>query len=149
MSIACARKGPLMHQHFMNDILREHLDLTAVGLLDDVIVYSEDPLLGPLLDSLHPHLHVIHVRAILQILRENQLYAKLEKCEFNKDHMTFVDYMVSKAGIGMDPAKVSAILNWPIPKSVKEVQYFLGFSNFYKKIILHYSANENASLRVE
>ena len=45
------------------------------------------------------------VRAILQILRDNKLYAKVEKCEFNKDSMAFVGYMVSKAGIGMDPAK--------------------------------------------
>ena len=54
--------------------------------------------------------------------------------------MTFVEYMVSKAGIGMDPAKVSAILDWLIPKSVKDVQSFLGFANFYWKFILHYSA---------
>ena len=84
----------------MNDILRDHLDLTAVGILDDVIIFSKDP-----------SLHVRHVRAILRILQDNKLYAKVEKCEFNKDSMTFVGYMVSKAGIGMDPAKVSAILD--------------------------------------
>ena len=54
--------------------------------------------------------------------------------------MTFVGYMVSKAGIGMDPSKVSAILKWPTPKSVKEVQSFLGFANFYRKFVLHYSS---------
>ena len=90
--------APAMFQHFMNDILRAHLDLTAVGILDDVIIFSEDP-----------SLHVQHVRSILQILRDNRLYAKVEKCEFDKDHMTFVGYMVSKSGIGMDPAKVSAV----------------------------------------
>ena len=42
-------------------------------------------------------------------------------------------YLVSKNGIGMDPAKVSAVLEWPIPTTVKEVQSFLGFSNFYRK----------------
>ena len=94
----------------MNDILRAHLDLTAVGILDDVIIFSEDP-----------SLHVQHVRSILHILRDNRLYAKVEKREFDKDHMTFVGYMVSKSGIGMDPAKVSAILEWPVPKSVKDV----------------------------
>ena len=83
-------------------------------------------------------LHVRHVRAILHILRDNKLYAKVEKCEFDKDNMTFHGYMVSKAGIGKDPAKVSAILDWPIPKSVKDVQSFLGFANFYQKFILHY-----------
>ena len=91
----------------MNDILRDHLDLTAIGILNDVIIFSEDT-----------YLHVQRVRSILQILRDNRLYAKVEKCEFDKDHMTFVGYMVSKSGKGMDPAKVSAILEWPVPKSV-------------------------------
>ena len=49
-------------------------------------------------------------------------------------------YMVSKTGIGMDPAKVSVVLDWPTPKSVKEVQSFLGFANFYIKFFLHYSS---------
>ena len=53
--------------------------------------------------------------------------------------MTFVGFLVSKSGIGMDPAKVAAILDWPTPKNIKEVQSFLGFSNFYRKFILHYS----------
>ena len=53
--------------------------------------------------------------------------------------MTFVGFLVSKSGIGMDPTKVAAIMDWPIPKTVKEVQSNLGFSNFYRKFILHYS----------
>ena len=54
--------------------------------------------------------------------------------------MTFVGYRVSQQGIGMDPEKVSATLGWPTPKSVKDVQSFLGFSNFYKKFINNYSS---------
>ena len=54
--------------------------------------------------------------------------------------MTFVGYMVSKQGIGMDPSKVNAILDWPTPKNIKEVKSFLGFANFYRKFILHYSS---------
>ena len=56
-----------MFQYFMTDILREHLDLTVVGILDDVIIFSEDP-----------SQHVGHVRSILQILREHKLYAKIQ-----------------------------------------------------------------------
>ena len=110
----------------MNDILRKHLDLTAVSILDDVIVYFEEPAL-----------RVQQVQAILQILRDNKLYVKVEKCEFGKESKTFVGYMVSKSCIGMDPAKVTSILDYPVPKSVKDVQSFLGFANLYRKFILH------------
>ena len=64
----------------------------------------------------------------------------MEKCELHKDQMTFVGYLVSKEGIGMDLAKVSTILKWPVLASVKEVQSFLGFTNFYKKFINSYSS---------
>ena len=51
------------------------------------------------------------MRSIVEVLRHHKLYAKVEKCEFHKDQMTFVGYLVSKEGIGMDIAKVSAILD--------------------------------------
>ena len=113
----------------MNDILREYLDVICVGIFDDVIIFSADPAR-----------HVPHVRSVLQVLREHKLYAKVQKCELNKEQMTFVGYMVSQAGIGMDPEKVSAILDWPTPSSVKDVQSFLGFAKFYRKFIHNYSA---------
>ena len=105
-----ATNAPAMFQYFMNDILKEYLNVICVGLLDDVIIFSEDP-----------SQHVAHVRSILQVLRDNKLYAKVQKCEFNKPEMTFVGYMVSPAGIGMDPAKIKSILEWPVPTSVKDV----------------------------
>ena len=77
---------------------------------------------------------------ILQVLRDNKLYAKVQKCEFDREEMTFVGYMVSPTGIGMDPAKIKSILEWPVPTSVKEVQAFLGFANFYRKFIDGYSS---------
>ena len=112
----------------MNDNLKEYLDVICVGLLDDGIIFSEDP-----------SKHVEHVRSILQILQENRLYAKVQKCEIAREQMTFVGYMVSLAGISMDPEKIKSILEWPVPKSVKEVQSFLGFANFYRKFINNYS----------
>ena len=94
----------------MHDILREHLDIFCVGILDDVIV-----------NSANPEEHVTHVRTILAVLRKHQLYAKIQKCEFSKEEMTFVGFLVSKSTIGMDLAKVAAILEWPTPKNIKEV----------------------------
>ena len=103
--------------------------MTYCGILDDVIIFSATP-----------EEHVAHVRKILEVLRQLKLHAKMEKCEFDREEMTFVGFLVSKSGIGMDPAKVAAILEWPTPKTVKEVQSFLGFTNFYRKFITHYSS---------
>ena len=97
-------------------------------MLDDVIIFSADP-----------SQYLQRVRSILQILRDNKLYAKVQKCEFDRVEMTFVGYQVSPAGIGMDPKKIESILEWPVPRSVKEVQSFLGFANFYRKFIDSYS----------
>ena len=83
--------APAMFQYFMNDILREYLDIVCVGILDDVIIFSATP-----------EEHVVHVRKILEVLRQHKLYAKIEKCEFNREEMTFVGFLVSKSGIGMD-----------------------------------------------
>ena len=76
------------------------MDVICVGTFDDVIIFFEDPAK-----------HVEHVKSILQVLRQHKLYAKVQKCEFNKKRMTFVSYMVSPPGIGMDPTKVVAILD--------------------------------------
>ena len=78
----------------MNDILKEYLDVICVGLLDGVIIFSEDP-----------SKHVEHVRSILQVLRENKLYAKVQKCEFNREQM------LGPLPIGTSASLVSA----PIP----------------------------------
>ena len=91
--------APAMFQFFMNDILREHLDIICVWILDDVIVFS-----ATFVE------HVQHVRTILDILRKHKLYVKIEKCEFDREEMTFVGFLVSKSGIKMDPAKVA--LSW-------------------------------------
>ena len=113
----------------MNEILKEYLDIICMGILDDVIIYSQN------LEE-----HVQHVRSILAVLRQHRLYAKIEKCEFHKPSMTFVGFLVSSEGIGMDPVKVSVVTEGPTPRSVKEVQSFLGFANFYRKFIADYSA---------
>ena len=87
--------GPAMFQYFMHDILRPYLDVIAVGILDDVIIFSATPAEHVFcLDYSLERRNILHVRSIPQVLRDNQLYAKVEKCEFDKEEMTFVGYMV-------------------------------------------------------
>ena len=72
-------------------------------------------------------------------LREYGLYAKLEKCSFDQRQVEFLGYVVSSNGISMDQAKVQTVLDWQTPLSVRDVQCFLGFANFYRKFIKDYS----------
>lgn len=120
--------APSAFQHLINDVLREHLDHFVIAYLDDILVYSANPAE-----------HESHVRIVLECLRSHNLYAKATKCAFNLEEVDFLGYIVGKNGLGMDPAKVETILKWPIPASVKAVQSFLGFANFYRRFVRDYS----------
>ena len=76
---------------------------------------------------------------MLQVLRENNLCAKLEKCQFERDTVDFVGFTLSGNGISMSSDKTTAIRTWKPPTSVKGVQSFLGFANFYRRFIQNYS----------
>ncbi|KAM4697802.1 uncharacterized protein WCC33_013406 [Rhinophrynus dorsalis] len=89
---------------------------------------------SPDLDS-----HRIHVATVLQRLRENKLFCKIEKCEFHKPMVPFLGYVIFKHGIAMDKEKLAAVLEWPRPIGLKATQRFLGFANYYRKFIRDFS----------
>jgi hypothetical protein len=76
---------------------------------------------------------------VFTTLREHGLYAKLEKCEFDKSSVAFFGYVISPDGIFMDKSKVETIQCWATPSSIKDIQHFLGFANFYRRFIKGYS----------
>ncbi len=121
--------SPSVFQAFINDVFRDMLNRWVIVYMDDILVYS---------DSLE--MHISHVRAVLQRLISHQLYAKAEKCEFHQTSTTFLGYVVSPEGVAMDDHKVQAVLNWPKPMTVKEMQRFLGFANFYRRFIRDFSS---------
>ena len=69
------------------------------------------------------------------------LYAKLEKCQFSVQRIEFLGYVISDVGIEMDPNRTASISNWPTPTKIKELQSFLGFTNFYRMFIPNYTEN--------
>ena len=83
--------------------------------------------------------HRKQVKAVLAKLHEAGLFVKPEKCEFEANKTTFLGFVISQLGIEMDPKKVSAVLNWEVPRTIQDVQCFLGFANFYRRFIEGYS----------
>jgi transposase InsO family protein len=120
--------APASMQALVNDVLREFLDEFCVVYLDDILIYSEDK-----------EQHIGHVKKVLSALQEKHLLVKLEKCEFHKQSVRFLGYILTINGIQMDESKVKAVQDWPTPTTVKELQSFLGFANFYRRFIEGYS----------
>ncbi|XP_063797831.1 uncharacterized protein LOC134965275 [Pseudophryne corroboree] len=77
---------------------------------------------------------------VLTRLRRNQLYCKLEKYTFEVSSILFLGYIISGSELQMDPTKVQAIRDWSVPSTLKGIQRFLGFANFYRKCIKNYSS---------
>ena len=77
---------------------------------------------------------------IFQQLLELDLYLRPEKCSFNQTSMEYLGLIISEGEIRMDPVKLKAVTNWPLPKTKKDIQKFLGFCNFYRHFVKDYSA---------
>jgi Reverse transcriptase (RNA-dependent DNA polymerase) len=121
--------SPATFQTMMNHLLGDLIAKGKVAVyLDDILIFTKDLL---------EHREI--VKEVLQILRENKLYLKPAKCEFEKEEMKYLGMIIGKGQVRMDPAKVAAIANWPTPKNKKEVQKFLGFTNYYRHFIKDFS----------
>ena len=120
--------APAAFQRFVNEIFADMLDVCVVVYLDDILIYSDNP------DD-----HRKHVKEVLRRLREHQLYARADKCEFHKDSVEYLGYILSADGLTMSDDKVRTILEWPEPRKVRDIQSFLGFANFYRRFIPSYS----------
>ena len=117
--------SPATFQTMMNDIFREEIvEGWVVIYMDDILVFSKN------LEE-----HRKQVSRILEKLRRHQLSLKAEKCYFEKEEIEFLGLIITRNGIQMDPHKVKAVRDWPVPKSQRELQQFLGFVNFYRRFI--------------
>ena len=129
--------APATCQCFVNDTLREYLDIFCVCYLDDILIYTTpDPYSTPK-ETLKKHRK--QVRLVLRKLQEAGLFVKPEKCEFETRKTTFLCFVISPEGIEMDPEKVSAVKDWETPACIRDVQCFLGFANFYRRFIAGFS----------
>ena len=119
--------APVAFQWFINDILFDLLDVFVVIYQDNILIYSNNM-----------SKHHQHVKEVLKHLHKASLYAKVEKCKFHSESVEYLRYILSPSGLTMSDDKVKIIQDWPEPKKVKNIQYFLDFTNFYYWFIFNY-----------
>ena len=120
--------GPATFQRFINETFVDYLDSFLTAFIDDLLIYSDNEIE-----------HQEHVKKVLDKLREAGLQASIDKCEFHVKRTKYLGFIISTDGIEADPSKTEVIRNWGIPTTVKGVQSFLGFCNFYRRFIREFS----------
>ena len=92
--------APSAFMDLINRVLKPYLDQFVMVFIDDILIYSKNK-----------EEHAKHLRIVLQTLREHKLYAKLKKCDFWMDQVSFLGHVISGEGISVDPKKVQDIVN--------------------------------------
>jgi len=120
--------APSTFQDMMNHVFPDLLDVRVLAYMDDILIYVKT-------EKEHDCL----VKEVLERLQTNRLAVAPEKCIWKTQEVEFLRYVIRRNGIAMSREKVEAVLNWEKPRSVSEIQSFLGFANFYRHFIKDYS----------
>jgi hypothetical protein len=120
--------APAYFMYLMNKVFMEYLDKFVVVFIDDIMIFSKNE-----------EKHDEHLCLVLLKLRENQLYAKLNKCEFWLKEVSFLGHIISEGGISVDPSKVMDVLSWNTPQNVLDIRSFLGLAGYYRRFIEGFS----------
>ena len=120
--------APTAFMDLMHRVFQPYLDRFVVVFMDDILIYSKSE-----------EDHKGHLRVVLQTLREHQLYAKFNKCEFWLIEVRFLGHVVLASRVSVDLEKVEAVTSWERPKSVFEIRSFLGLARYYRRFIEDFS----------
>nr|GEV14058.1 putative reverse transcriptase domain-containing protein [Tanacetum cinerariifolium] len=116
--------APAVFMDLMNRVYKPYLDKFMIIFIDDILIYSKDE-----------KEHKEHLKAILELLKKEKLYAKIPKCEFWIPKVQFLGHVIDNRGIHVDPAKIESIKDWPSPKTPIEIRQFLGLVGYYRRFI--------------
>jgi hypothetical protein len=121
--------SPATFQTMMNEIFQ---DLIMEGVvcvyIDNILIYTR---------TLEEQCRIS--RLVMEWLWKHKLYLRLDKCKFEQTQIEYLGLIISEGQAEMDPVKVAGVADWPKPQNKKEVQSFLGFTNFYRWFIQDFS----------
>ena len=120
--------APAQFSRVMQKVMNDHVFRILVLYLDDVLVYS---------DSFESQLERLEL--IFKRLRQVGLKLNPEKCQLARSSVTFLGHVLTSEGLSTDPAKIDAVINFPRPKTVKDVWSFLGLCNYYRKFVHNFA----------
>jgi Reverse transcriptase (RNA-dependent DNA polymerase)/Retroviral aspartyl protease len=120
--------APATFQAAMNELFAPYLHDFVLVYLDDILVYSKTW-----------EEHLLHLKLVLQKLREQKFYCRLWKCHFGQKQVEYLGHIIEDGHIKVDPNKVKVVHDWPVPRTVSDVRSFLGFCNYFRRFIENYS----------
>ena len=129
--------APAAFMDLMHRVFQPYLDQFVVVFVDDILIYSQSE-----------WEHECHLRIVLQLLRDHQLYAKFSKCEFWLTEVRFLGHVASASGVSVGLEKVEAVMSWERSKSVFEICTFLGLVGYYKRFIKDFSRLATPMMRL-
>ena len=129
--------APTAFVALLNQVFQPYLDKFVVVFIDDILIYSKER-----------RENGEHLCTSLQLLRANQLYAKLSKCDFLLEQVTFLGHIILGEGLSVDPTKIEAVTNWKRPANVSKVRSFLGLAGYYRRFVQGFSTIDGPLTRL-
>ena len=121
--------APSTFMRLMTQVLKPFLGKRVVVYFDDILIFSKTT-----------EEHLIHLRTVLDTLRENKLFLNLKKCVFLATQLPFLGFVIGSNGIMVDDSKIQAIRDWPTPRTAHDVRSFHGLATFYRRFIRDFSS---------
>ena len=115
-------------QHFINDVLREYLNVLCIAYIDDILIYNNNK-----------KNHIKHVNKVLQRFKNASLQIDIDKFEFHKTKITYLNFIVDVNDIRMNSRKIQIVVDWKTSTCIKNIQIFIEFVNFYRRFIKNFS----------